>query len=307
MIDCSVLSGYDFPTTPAAMVKSVSVNSSDDNFPTQERMMNISDRSKYALCQLLELFSVGKIDTLLRKYGLQAEELENYPIRDMQIGDVPVLVRDEILQSPPPLIENVLKEFGMKHNSFRQDVNPRYRFDQHWQDLCRNLYLDGYRVEKISESSWTYRYEFIPIEPQIDSVKPVEDDLTKEIRRSGLPNSDDICRMLDESAQAFCGEDFTGCLAKTRVALETIVKEMAKSKQGDLDDFDERHGASIASLRKSGCIDEKEESCLTGAYGLISKGVHTPVGLNEKEFVRLGRNLSLNCCYFLIKRFNLDR
>lgn len=269
--------------------------------------MNISDRSKYSLCQLLELFSVGKVGTFLRKHGLQADGLESHPRPSVQIGDMPVLVREEILQSSHSIIGDILGEFGRKHDSLRQNVEPRYRFDQHWQDLCRNLYLDGYRVEKIPESSWTGRYEFIPIEPVIDDIEPVEDDLTEEIKRSELPNSDKICRMLVESAQAFCGEDFNSCLNKTRIALERIAVGMANSIQNKPDNHDMRWGHAISSLRESEHINKREESCLTGVYGLISKGAHTPVGLDEKEFVRLGRNLSLTCCYFLIKRFNSDR
>lgn len=267
--------------------------------------MNISDRSKYALCQLLELFSVGKVATLLRKHGLSAEGLENY-LRHVQLGDMPASVHDEILQSLPTVIGAILKEFGMKRDSFRLDVNPRYRFDQHWQDLCRNLYLDGYRAEEISEG-YAVRCEFVPIEPEIDGVEPVENDLTKEIKRSGLSNSDKICRMLRESGGAFCEEDFNACLSKARIALERIAVGIANSIQNESDNRDIPWGCAIASLQKSECIDKREESCLTGVYGLISKGAHAPVGLDEKEFVRLSRNLSFTCCYFLIKRFNSNR
>jgi len=269
--------------------------------------MNISNRSKYALCQLLELFSVGKVDTLLCKYDLQADGLENHSRPDVQIGDMPASVREEILQSSPSFIGNVLEEFCRKHDSFRQNVTPRYLFDQHWQDLCRNLYLDGCRAKKISESSQMHRYEFIPIEPEIDGVEPVEDDLTKEIKQSGLPNPDEICRMLEESAQAFCRADFNACLSKARIALERIAVGMANAIQNESDSHDVRWGHAIASLRELEYIDKREESCLAGVYGLISSGSHAPIGLDEKEFVRLGRNLSLTCCYFLIKRFNSDR
>jgi len=268
--------------------------------------MNISNRSKYALCQLLELFSVGKVDTLLCKYDLQADGLENYSRPDVQIGDMPASVREEILQSSHSFIGNVLEEFGRKHDSFRKNVTPRYLFDQHWQDLCRNLHLDGYRAEEISEG-YTVRYEFIPVEPEIDGIEPVEDDLTKEIGKSGLPNSDEICRMLTESAQEFCEEDFNACLSKARIALERIAVGMANSMQNEIDNRDMRWGKAIALLRQSGHIGEQEETCLTGVYGFISPGSHVPVGADEKEFVRLGRNLSITCCYFLIKRLNSDR
>lgn len=269
--------------------------------------MNISDRSKYSLCQLLELFSVGKVGTFLHKHGLQADGLESHPRPSVQIGDMPVLVREEILQSSPSIIEDILGEFGRKHDSLRQNVEPRYRFDQHWQDLCRNLYLDGYRVEKIPESSWTDRYEFIPIEPEIDGVEPIEDDLTNEIKQSGLPNSDEICRMLRESGSAFCEEDFNACLSKARIALERIAVGMANSMQKESENRSVRWGHAIAFLRQSGNISEQEETCLTGVYGFISQGSHVPVGADEMEFVRMGRNLSFTFCYFLVKRFNSDR
>lgn len=268
--------------------------------------MNISNRSKYSLCQLLELFSIGKVATLLRKHGLLADGLEISSKSSVPLKDMPAPVREEILESSPSFIGNILGEFGMKHDSLRQNVEPRYRFDQHWQDLCRNLYLDGYHVEKIPESTWTDQYKFISIEPEIDGADSVEDDLTKEIRRSGLPNSDEICCMLAESAQEFCGEDFNACLSKARIALERIAVGMADSIKKEPSNRDMRWGHAIAFLRQSGSINKQEESCLTAVYSLISPGSHTPVGSDEMEFVRMGRNLSFIFCYFLIKRFNSD-
>jgi len=266
-------------------------------------MMNISSRSKCPLCQLLELFSAGKVFTLLHKYGLQADGLENHPRHDVQLKDMPAFVRDEILQSPPSFIRNILEEFGRKDGSFRKNVTPHYLFDQHWQDLCRSLYLDGYRAKKTLED-YTARYEFIPVEPEIDGMEPIEDDLTAEIKQSMLPNRDEVCRMLQESGRAFCKEEFNACLSKTRIALERIAVGMTNSIQKDSDNRNMRWGTAIAFLRKSKYIDKQEESCLAGVYGLISRGAHAPVGLDEREFVRMGRNLSFACCHFLIKRFN---
>lgn len=268
--------------------------------------MNISNRSKYSLCQLLELFSIGKVATLFGKHGLPADELEIHPKHNAQIENMPASVRQEILRSPPSVIGNILEEIGRKHDSFRQKVTPRKSFDQHWQDLSMCLLLDGYRTEKIPEHG-TVRYQFVQIDPAIHGVEPIEDDLTNEIKRSGLPNCDEICRMLRESGIAFCKEDFNACLSKARIALERVAVGMANSIQKESENRSMQWGHAIAFLLQSGNISKQEETCLAGVYGFISPGAHVPVDVDEMEFVRMGRNLSFTCCYFLVKRFNADR
>jgi len=308
----AVIIGQRFSANPdrhvidEGRVKSTFGNLSGNDFPTRERMMNISDRSKYSLCQLLELFSDGKVATLLRKHGLPVDELEIHSNINAQIDDVPASVRDEILRSPPTVIGNILEEIGRKHDSFRQKVAPRKSFDQHWQDLSMSLLLDGYRAEEIPEHG-TVQYQFVRIDPAIHGIEPIEDDLTKELGQSGLPDSDEICRMLRESGSAFCEEDFNACLSKVRIALERIAVGMANSMQKESENRSARWGHAVAFLRQSGNISEQEETCLTGVYGFISPGSHVPVGADEMEFVRMGRNLSFTCCYFLVKRLNSDR
>ena len=61
----------------------------------------------------------------------------------------------------------------------------------------------------------------------------------------------------------------------------------------------------LAYLRTSGFITGNEEQGIAGAYGFISPGAHTPVGMTEEEMVRLGRSLMASVSYFLIKRYNV--
>ena len=65
-------------------------------------------------------------------------------------------------------------------------------------------------------------------------------------------------------------------------------------------------GSVIAYLRTSGFITQQQEHGLSGVFGLISPGSHTPIGFDEEEFARLGRGLAVSIIYFLAKRLNAN-
>jgi hypothetical protein len=146
---------------------------------------------------------------------------------------------------------------------------------------------------------------FGPIEPQIDGQEPVEDDLTKALGSSGLPQAVEVQRLLVASADAFRRGDHNGCLSNVRVALETLARDIADQRRAQhVGRYDPaRWGQVLAFLRTSQFIADHEEKGTAGVYSFVSQGAHAPVGLTEDEFVRFGRNLAVSMCYFLVKRY----
>ena len=152
----------------------------------------------------------------------------------------------------------------------RTGVSPRYHFDERWTDLRLCLELDGYAKERDEYEMEQDR--FVPIEPIIEGAEAVEDDLTKELRRSGLPDIKGIIQVLDGSASAFRNSDFNGCLNDARVALQTLATSIARERlPNHPGSFDEtKWGQVIAYLRTSSFITQQQEHGLAGVFGLIS-------------------------------------
>ena len=257
--------------------------------------MNLSRRSKLSLYEFLDLFRQEQVSRLFEKHGLCDVDLEWS--KSDGIGEA-------IRRASGEEIRSILDEVLMTRQTLRYEIKPKYRFDQRWKDLLLCLELDGYRLDLDEYGDGTD--SFVPTEPTIEGVQAVEDDLTAELRQSGLPKVDDIMRVMESSADAFRREDFNACLSNSRVALESlarsIAQQMQESQPGEYDPS--KWGAIVAYLQKSGFIDCREEAALVGVYGLMSRASHTPIGFSEMEFARLGRSLALGFCYFLIKQFN---
>lgn len=264
--------------------------------------MNLSRRSRLSLCQFLDLFERDSLVVLFDKHGLRTDDLSN------QWGgtSVTAAVREAVLAASGEQIGNVLEEALRTHGALRYQISPRYRFDERWNDLLLCLELDGYRRGQDEYERDTDK--FVPIEPTIEGVQAVEDDLAAELRRSRLPDADEIGRVIENSADAFRRGDFNGCLGNARVALQSLATSIARLRQAvHPENFDpSKWGQVAAYLRVSGFITEQQEAGLTGVFSFASPGAHTPVGLSEQEFARLGRSLVLGFCYFLIRRFNGD-
>lgn len=266
--------------------------------------MNLSQRSKLSLCQFLTLFSRDDLVLLLGKYELARNQLEKLEL----LGDsLAAALKNTVLRASASQLEGLVQELARTCYSMRISVSPRRCFDDRWNDLRRCLALDGYTKERDEYDVGLDR--FVPIEPSIEGAGAVEDDLTRELRRSGLPDTEGIIQVLEGSASSFRSGDFNGCLNNARVALETMAKSIAyQLPQNHPGSFDEaRWGQVIAYLRTSGFITKQQEHGFTGVFGLISPGSHTPIGFNEEEFARLGRGLALSMSYFLVKQFNSTR
>ncbi len=258
--------------------------------------MNLSRRSKLSLCQFLDLFVQDEVSRLFEKHGLCDFDLEWCKSDGIEKA---------IRNASNERIRSILDEVLMTRQTLRYEVSPKYRFDERWTDLLLCLELDGYR-RGLDEDEREID-SFVPNEPTIDGVQAVEDDLTLAICRSGLPEADEIMKVIEKSADAFRGEDYNACLNNSRVALQSLARSIAQQRQENQPgNFDpSKWGEVVAYLRTSGFISKQQEAGLTGVFRFVSPGSHTPVvGGSEQEFARLGRSLALGFCYFLIKQFN---
>jgi hypothetical protein len=121
-----------------------------------------------------------------------------------------------------------------------------------------------------------------------------------------LASSDEVIRLIKLSAESFrkSSPNYNACLSLSRIALETILREIAKFKNFETTGDDKLWGKSLSYLKNIGFITSKEESAIASTYTFISDGAHIPVGFTEEEFARFGRNLAMSVCYFIIKKLN---
>lgn len=267
--------------------------------------MNLSRRSRLSLCQFLALFDFDTLVVLFDKYGIQTDDLLH--LRAFKGPVATAAIRDAVIEATGEQIGDVLGEALRTSGALRYQIVPRYRFDERWNDLLLCLELDGYR--RGQDESERETDTFVPTEPAIEGVQAVEDDLAAELQRSGLPDADDIARVIEKSADAFLHCDFNACLGNARVALQSLAKSISQQRRAShLGSFDpSKWGQVAAYLRVSRFITKQQEAGLTGVFSFTSPGSHTPVGFSEQEFARLGRSLALGFCYFMVKRFNADR
>lgn len=255
----------------------------------------LSQRTRLSLCQYIELHDPNFVRVLFPKYALSPDSLlyvgSPYSYFDS--------LRETLFGATEEQLLALLDELVKTNGDLRYRVSPHYRHEQRWDDLVRCLLLDGYRVEEKN---------LVAVDPAIAGAAAVDDDLTTQLRHSRLPESDEIIRIMENSATAFrkVPPDYNGCLSNARVALQTLATGIANvRKTTHPGSFDEtKWGQVLAYLRVSEMITKSEEEGLAGVFGFVSPGAHTPVGLSEEEMARLGRSLVGSMCYFLVKRYN---
>ena len=259
--------------------------------------MNLSNRSKLSLCQILLLFPRPSLRLLLDKHGIPHELEDDYP------GDATATLTESVREGASATqLGNLVQEIASTKRTLRCEVEPRYRFDERWEDLLLCLELDGYGAERNPMLGGPTR--IVAIEPTIEGVAAIDDDLSRQLQATGLPDAGEIARLLDSSATAFREREFNACLNNARVALQTLATSVARAGN-DQGAFDERKWGQVAAyLRTSGVITHDQEQGLTGVFSFLSPGAHTPIGFDEQEFARLGRSLAVTMSYFLAKRFN---
>jgi hypothetical protein len=241
--------------------------------------MIVNLRTKISLSQLLDLFEYNLNNLLLEKHSLN-HDCSN-------ISDIKDALEEGSLKS---LIEEIVST----QKNLRSRVTPKYKFDERWGDFQKCLLLDGYKI--------TENNSLISIEPTIDGVIAMEDDLTSELRTSSLSKKEAIIELLLESVNAFknTSPDYNQCLSKARIALETIVR----NKVEDEDGTNESWGRSLNILKTKGFLTNQEEQAISSTYTYVSDGSHIPLGFTEEEYARYGRNLLMSVCYYIIKKQN---
>jgi hypothetical protein len=243
--------------------------------------MNVSKRTKLSLSQFLDLFNTSLVETLLEKHNISC--------RNHYKGN-----SQTILKADTDSIAGLFDEIVNTNGCLKYEISPKYLFDERWNDLKSCLLLDGFRVENSKISS---------IEPIIEGNRPIEDDLTKEIQSSILAESQAVIIQINLSAQDFLKSvpDYNGCLSHARIALETLIRGVAKSRGYQNNNENKAWGESLSFLKTDGFLTKKQEETIASVYTFVSDGSHIPIGFTEKEYARFGRNLVTSICYFISK------
>jgi hypothetical protein len=256
----------------------------------------ISIRTRSSLCLYMTLFNPVVVRILFDKHGIPKEYLLEQGMEFTPY--VTEALRSTVLSAPSEQLLDLIRECVRTKTDLRGKSTSAYAHNERWHDLAQCLQLDGYQIVD---------QNLISTEPSIQGFEPLEDDLTVELRSSGLIEADGVLRLLDQSAEDFrkMTPDYNGCLTNARVALETLARLIANArKRTHHGSFDEnKWGEVLAYLRKSGLIKEREEEGISGVYGFVSEGAHRLVALSDQEMARLGRSLVLAMCYFLVKLY----
>jgi hypothetical protein len=249
--------------------------------------MQISRRTKITLAQLLGVIDQQVIKVILDKYGLE-------PYAPFTVIDI----SEEMKAASDEQLAAVILEVANTGAVLRDSTTPKYKYDAQFKELRKSLLLDGYQIENESVKA---------LDPNYEGKEPVEDALLDELEKSEIDNDDEVKKRILASASDFIKtpSDFNGSLTNIRVALETTIRKSAINKGFvNSNPSGNSWGPSLAYLKLNGFFSEKEEKALAAVYSFISDGAHIPIGFNEEEFVRLGRNICASMCYFAIKKYN---
>jgi hypothetical protein len=257
----------------------------------------LSKRSITSLCQFIGIQDVGTINVLLKKHNLLHywNSIESI-VHPLDSGNVTHFLQSSLLDVEEKNLHDLLAELIKTRGALRSQISPKYLFDERLKDLEHCLQLDGYLIEG---------NEIKTVQPVIGESSTIEDDLTATIDHSNLPRKQAIIDLIKNSAQAFTltPQSYNDCMSNARIALETLVKDITEVRHFIPNNHSGEYkwGHCLQWLRQASFISVKQEEGLSGVYTFISHGLHNPIGLDEAEVARLGRTLSLNMCYFLIK------
>ena len=247
----------------------------------------IGSRTRHSLAQFLELHETNFVVVLVSKHDIRIS-IEN--------GSMLFDLNNCLRSASDEHLLSLLEEIARTRGDLRSRVNPKYRHDERFSDLCRCLQLDGYLLEDKS---------LIQTDPSIGDAPALDDDLLHELEASGLLGIEEIAGKINASSEAFRSSppNYNACLNDVRVALETLARAIA-TQQTDPSAYDKtKWGSVLGFLRTVGFITQEEEKGLAGVYGFVSLGSHRPVGISEEEMARLGRSLALGMCWFLVKTY----
>lgn len=249
----------------------------------------LSKRTLASFAQLFELLETTQVIVMFSKHGLHLS---------VEAGALLFCVNRALTnQHTHHGVMSLLEEVIRTQGDLRSRVSPKYRFDERLGDLDICLQLDGYKVEG---------RRIIPQDPSIQDTPPIEDELHEALAASGLDASQDIRQKLTSSVEAFrqVPPNFNACLNDSRVALESIARQIASActpPQGSYDPS--KWGSMLTFLRQNNFMSIEEEQGLAGAYRFLSPGSHRPIGLSDAEMARLGRAIAMSMCWFVVKRY----
>ena len=123
--------------------------------------MVLSLRTKISLAQLISLFKYELTNVLFEKHSLECD--------CHSLTDIKDILEEANLAS---LIEEIIRT----QSTLRSEISPKYTFNERWEDFKKCLLLDGYRI--------TEDKLIVLIEPTIEGVIALEDDLTRELNKS---------------------------------------------------------------------------------------------------------------------------
>lgn len=248
--------------------------------------MQVSRRTKFSLAQLLSVVERPTVCVLFEKFRLEPQAVSS-----------PVGISDEMKHADAQVLSDLIIEVIETSKTLRNNTSPKYKFDDQFSILEKSLLLDGYLIEgKLIRA----------LDPNFKGYVPVEDALIKELDSSSLQQKANIKSSVKASADDFvkAQPDYNGSLTNIRIALETLVREIALEKGFTTTRVGNTWGPSLGYLESCGFIDKKDENALSSVFTFISNGAHIPLGFSQAEFVRLGRNMCTSMCYFVIKKYN---
>lgn len=249
----------------------------------------IGSRTLSSLAQFLELYETTLVVVLMNKHDIPTS---------IGVGRLLIEVLCSLRSANDEKVLSLLEEIVRTGGDLRVRVSPKYRYDERFSDLCRCLQLDGYIVENKKITS---------ADPSINDAPSLEDDLLEALKKSDLPDSNEIVKKINDSTCSFRSSppNYNACLNDIRVALETLARAIASNQQSRSSsiNYETKWGAVINFLRQVEFITQEEEKGLAGVYGFISRGSHQPLGISEEQMARLGRSLALGMCWFLVKSY----
>ena len=249
----------------------------------------IGSRTRHSLAQFLALHETDFVVVLVSKHGLRIS-VEN--------GNVLFELNNCFRSASDEHLLGLVEEIARTSKDLRSRVNPKYRHDERFSDLCGCLRLDGYLLEAKTVTQ---------TDPSISDAQPLDDDLLEELKASRLQVADEITGKINASSESFRSSrpNYNACLNDVRVALETLVRAIAATQvKADSPPYDNsKWGSVLTFLKLVKFINQEEEKGLAGVYGFVSPGSHWPIGISEQEMARLGRSLALGMCWFLVKRY----
>ena len=93
--------------------------------------MNLSNRTKISLVQLLDVFEKVEVKILFIKYSISSNCRNTEDIKHAVLSNK---------------LQELIKELILAKQTFRNKITPKYTFEERWNDFEKCLFLDGYKI-----------------------------------------------------------------------------------------------------------------------------------------------------------------